>query len=373
MNTKDTNIRDTNIRDTSAGCLEIHDRSMQIPVIQGGMGVGVSLENLAGNVALEGGMGCISTADCGYREADFAKHPEDANLRALRKEIQDAKEIAGGNGLVAVNAMVATQQYDEAVRTAVDSGADAIISGAGIPMNLPELVPAGKALIAPIVSSGRCIRLICRNWMKKYNRQPDFVVIEGPKAGGHLGFKEEDLLANRCESLLDILKDVKSELAEIEKTVRKKIPVFVAGGIWDDVDVRNAIAAGADGVQVATRFIGTHECDASTAYKQMLIDASSQDVRVIHSPVGMPGRAVFSPMFKRLESLGRIAPTHCSRCIKTCNPGEVMYCITHALIEAVKGNRDEGLFFTGSNIDRLNKLTSVKEVMENLKMGFYTK
>lgn len=350
--------------------LEIHGRKLQIPIIQGGMGVGVSLERLAGAVAKEGGIGCISTADCGYREEDFYKNPEKANLRALREEIKKAKELSDGNGLIGVNAMVATQQYDDAVRAAVDAGADVVISGAGIPMHLPELIPAGKALIAPIVSSGRCIRLICKNWWNRYKRTPDFVVIEGPEAGGHLGFKEEDVLNNRCQPLLKILSDVKQELKQVEESIQQKIPVFVAGGIWDNTDVEEALQAGADGVQVATRFIGTEECDASDAYKQILVNASSKDVRIIHSPVGMPGRAIYTPMFERLEKLGRIRPKHCSRCIKTCNPGEVMYCITHALIEAARGNVNDGLFFTGSNIDRLDQIVTVKEVMENLKLGW---
>ena len=346
--------------------LTIHGRTLSIPLIQGGMGVGVSLERLAGSVAKEGGMGCISTADCGYREENFDKDPEGANLKALKEEIEEARKISEGKGMIAINAMVATQQFENAVKTAVKAGIDAVISGAGLPLDLPSLVPKGSALIAPIVSSGRAIRLICKTWWKKAQRLPDFVVLEGPKAGGHLGFKERDLLQKACSNVLDLLADVKKELEPFEESIHQRIPVFVAGGIWDKKDVEAAREAGADGVQVATRFIGTEECDASQGYKDVLISASAKDLKIIHSPVGMPGRAVFTPMLKKLETVGRIPPVHCSRCIKTCKVGEVPYCITHALIEAVKGNLEEGLFFSGANVEKLTKMSTVHEVVHDL-------
>ncbi|SDW52810.1 NAD(P)H-dependent flavin oxidoreductase YrpB, nitropropane dioxygenase family [Lachnospiraceae bacterium KHCPX20] len=346
--------------------LSIHGKELSIPLIQGGMGVGVSLERLAGSVAREGGMGCISTADCGYREENFATDPEGANLKALTEEIEQARVISKGKGMIAINAMVATRQFEQAVRTAVKAGIDAVISGAGLPLDLPGLVPKGAALIAPIVSSGRAIRLICKTWWKKAQRLPDFVVLEGPKAGGHLGFKESELLQNTCRNVLDILSDVKKELQPFEEAAKRRIPVCVAGGIWDRADVTRAKEAGADGVQMATRFIATEECDASQGYKDVLLSASRKELKIIHSPVGMPGRAVVTPMLRRLETEGRIPPLRCSRCIKTCQVNEVAYCITHALIEAVKGNREEGLFFCGSNVDRLTEMSTVHEVVTDL-------
>ncbi len=346
--------------------LKIHGKEIKIPLIQGGMGVGVSLEKLAGAVAKCGGIGCISTADCGYREEDFMKAPEEANLRALKKEIQKAKEISEGMGLIAINAMVATQQYAEAVKTAVKNGVDAVISGAGLPLELPELVPEGEALIAPIVSSDRAFKVIAKSWERNYHRFPDFVVLEGPKAGGHLGFKEKELLEGSCGTLMELLKNLVEAVKPYEEAIGRRIPVFAAGGIWDKSDIERARDLGASGVQMATRFIATEECDASQGYKDTLIEASSQDVRIIHSPVGMPGRALFTPLIKRLEESGRIPPTHCSRCIKTCNPGQVPYCITRALIEAVKGNYEEGLFFTGANVEKLTGMTTVPELVKEL-------
>lgn len=346
--------------------LTIHGKEIKIPLIQGGMGVGVSLEKLAGAVAKCGGIGCISTADCGYREEDFMKSPEEANLRALKKEIQKAKEISEGMGLIAINAMVATQQYAEAVKTAVKSGVDAVISGAGLPLDLPAHVPSGEALIAPIVSSDRAFKVIAKSWERNYNRYPDFVVLEGPKAGGHLGFKEKELLDDSCGSVTDILKNLVEAVKPYEEAIGRRIPIFAAGGIWDKADIEEVRDLGASGVQMATRFIATEECDASQEYKNTLIEASSEDVRIIHSPVGMPGRALFTPLIKRLESVGRIAPTHCSRCIKTCKPSEVPYCITKALIEAVKGNYEEGLFFTGANVEKLTGMTTVPELVKEL-------
>ncbi len=346
--------------------LQIHGRELRIPLIQGGMGVGVSLERLAGAVARTGAMGCISTADCGYRELDFDRAPEAANLRALKEEIRKARQLSEGHGLLAVNAMVATRQYADAVRTAVAAGIDAVISGAGLPLALPEYVPAGAALIAPIVSSGRAAALIARVWQQKYERQPDFVVIEGAEAGGHLGFKEKQLLEGSCQRLSEILPEVRKALQPYEEKSGRHIPVFCAGGIWDRDDIESIMAAGADGVQMATRFIATEECDASQGYKDVLLEATAEDVEIIHSPVGMPGRAVRTDLIRRLAEDGRIPPRHCSRCITSCVPTEVPYCITHALIEAVKGNREEGLFFTGAKVGRLREMTTVPALIREL-------
>ena len=346
--------------------LSVHQRELEVPLIQGGMGVGVSLERLAGSVAACGAMGCISTADCGYREPDFYKNPEEANLRALRKEISDARDISGGKGLLAINAMVATQQFADAVKTAVSAGIDAVISGAGLPLQLPELVPEGSALIAPIVSVGRAAKLILQSWMNKYHRFPDFIVLEGSKAGGHLGFKEEDLLSGETPSLAILLKDVLENIRPFVDAAKRNIPVFCAGGVWDQNDIQSLTEQGAAGVQMATRFIATEECDASQAYKDVLLGAKREDVSIIHSPVGMPGRAVHTPLLKRLVDTGRIPPNHCSRCIKKCNPAQVPFCITNALIEAVKGNLEAGLFFTGENVGKMKQMTTVPALIKEL-------
>ena len=346
--------------------LTLAGRALTVPILQGGMGVGVSLGGLAGAVAACGGMGCISTADTGYRESDFAKDPVAANRRALAAEIQKAKEIAGGAGLVAINAMVATQNYADAVKTAVEAGVDAIVSGAGLPLELPGLVGKADVALAPIVSSGRAAKLILRRWAKAFGRTADFVVIEGCKAGGHLGFSEEELLAGKCQTLDEILPEVLAEVQPYEEQFGHAIPVFVAGGVYTGEDMAHYMKQGAAGVQIATRFITTYDCDASQTYKDVLLNASAEDVRIIHSPVGMPGRALNTPLVQKLSEGMRFPPKRCARCLKSCDPAAVPYCITHALIEAVKGNVEEGLFFCGANVGRLDKMRSVRELIEEL-------
>ena len=346
--------------------LTLAGRALTVPILQGGMGVGVSLGRLAGAVAACGGMGCISTADTGYREPDFEKDPVSANRRALAAEIAKAKKIAGGAGIVAINAMVATQNYADAVKTAVEAGVDAIVSGAGLPLELPGLVGKADVALAPIVSSGRAAKLILRRWAKAFGRTADFVVIEGCKAGGHLGFAEEDLLAGSCQTLDEILPEVLAEVKPFEEQFGHAIPVFVAGGVYTGEDMAHYMKQGAAGVQIATRFIPTYECDASQAYKDVLLNASAEDVRIIHSPVGMPGRALNTPLVQKLSEGMRFPPKRCARCLKGCNPAQVPYCITHALIEAVKGNVEEGLFFCGANVGRLDKMRSVRALMDEL-------
>ena len=345
---------------------ELKSRGLEIPLIQGGMGVGVSLSGLAGAVAKTGAMGCISTADCGYREEDFRLAPEEANLRALRKEIRRAREISEGRGLLSINAMVATRQWEEAIKTAVEEGIDAVISGAGLPLSLPELVPEGKTMIAPIVSSGRATKVLLKTWSQKYHRTADFVVLEGPLAGGHLGFKASEVEEGKVKPLEELIPEVLSVIDGFEEEFGKNIPLFAAGGIWSREDITGMQTLGAYGVQMATRFIATKECDASDAYKRYLISKEEENLSIIHSPVGMPGRAVKSPMLEKLELVGRIPPRHCSRCIHSCNPGEVKYCITHALISAVEGNVEEGLFFSGANIGKLREIVSVEDIVKEL-------
>ena len=346
--------------------LTLGKKVLSVPILQGGMGVGVSLGGLAGAVAACGGMGCISTADAGYREPDFARDPASANHRALTAEIRKAKQIANGAGMVAINAMVATQDYAAAIRTAVEAGVDAVVSGAGLPLELPGLVNTMEVAIAPIVSSGRAAKLILRRWAKEFGRTADFVVIEGCKAGGHLGFAEQDLFSGTCQTLDEILPEVLAEVKPYEAQFGHSIPVFVAGGVYTGADLARYTKLGAAGVQLATRFIATYECDASQGYKDVLLKAKESDLAIIHSPVGMPGRAVRTPLVERLEQGLRQAPTKCSQCIKGCAPAKIPFCITHALIEAVKGNREEGLFFSGSNVERLDRMVHVRDIMDEL-------
>lgn len=346
--------------------MKLGNHELALPLIQGGMGVGVSMGGLAGAVAAEGAMGTLSTADAGWNEPDFAAHPQQANLRALHREVQRAKRLAAGAGLVAVNAMVATRQYADSVRTALEAGADAIVSGAGLPLELPALAEGFEALLAPIVSSPRAAQLICRTWAKRYGRVPDFVVLEGCQAGGHLGFEEADLLSGRCTPLSRLIPEVLAALRPFEEKFGRAIPLFCAGGVATGAEMALCTRLGAAGAQLATRFIATEECDASQGYKDVLLAARPEDLRIIHSPVGMPGRAVNSPLVQRLAAGMRQPPAHCSGCIKSCRPAETPFCITHALIEAVKGNWEEGLFFSGSRVDLVDRMRTVPDLIDEL-------
>ncbi len=340
--------------------LVIGDLIAPIPVIQGGMGVGVSLSNLAGNVAKCGGIGIISTAQIGYQEPEFDQHPIETNLKAIKTQIQRAKEIAQG-GIVGVNIMVATKKYEEYVRAAVKAGADLIISGAGLPTLLPVFVEKAKTKIAPIVSSIKSASVICKLWDRKYKRCPDLVVIEGPKAGGHLGFSLEELNTITDEEYEKEIKGIIEIIKQYEEKYQSKIPVVVAGGIYDKQDMKHALEIGADGVQVATRFVTTYECDASEAYKQSYIHATKEDIQIVKSPVGMPGRAINNTFIHKKD---KNVTWKCHQCLEKCNQKDIPYCITDALVNAVKGNLDDGLIFCGENAWRAQKMEHVSEIME---------
>ena len=345
--------------------VKIKAKMLEIPIIQGGMGVGVSLANLAGNVMKNGGMGVLSMAHPGYREPDFLADNLAANIRGFAGEVKKARETAGGRGLLGVNIMAALKNFETYVRAAADAAVDAIIVGAGLPLELPKYVEDDRIAIAPIVSSGRAAKLILRAWDKHYGRIADFIVIEGPLAGGHLGFKEADLLEGKCPSLEEILADVKKETAGFEEKFGRKILVFAAGGVYDGADIARFLKLGADGVQMATRFIGTYECDGAEAYKAVLLNAEEEDIEIVKSPVGFPGRAVKTDLIERLSREGRIPPDKCVDCLKPCDPAKAPYCIQSALIAAVEGNADKGLFFCGTNAYRMKALTSVREIMES--------
>lgn len=342
--------------------LNIGELTAKIPVIQGGMGVGVSLSKLAGTVAACGGVGIISTAQIGYRDPEFDRKPIETNLRVIKEEVTKAREISKG-GIIGVNIMVATKKYEEYVKAAVDAGVDLIISGAGLPMTLPALVEGAKTKIAPIVSSLKSAQVICKYWLKKYDRLPDLVVIEGPEAGGHLGFSLEQLQDLKNFDFESEIKKIVGYVKELAVTYAKKIPVAVAGGIYTREDAEHAISLGADAVQMGTRFVTTHECDASLEYKQAYIQAKKEDIVIVKSPVGMPGRAIENGFIKRVKE-NRIPCQKCHQCVSTCDPSQTPYCITDALVNAAKGKIEDALVFCGSNAYRATKLESVRDIME---------
>lgn len=346
--------------------LVIGNKTARIPIVQGGMGVGVSLSGLAGAVAAEGGIGVISAAQIGFMEPDFLTNCHESNLRALKKHIRKARKQAG-DGLIGVNIMVATKEYEAQVRAACEAGADIIISGAGLPADLPGFVSSygEQTKIAPIVSSAKSARVILKLWDRRYQRTADMVVIEGPEAGGHLGFTREQL--ERADSL-----DYDREIQEILLIVKEygekygcTIPVVAAGGIFDKEDIEHMLSLGADGVQMATRFVVTEECDASPAFKQAYLDAEASHIEIIKSPVGMPGRAVHNAFLDKVAQ-GKVPVKRCLSCLAACNPAKAPYCITQALIAAVKGDMENGLIFCGSSAARLKKMTTVAELMAEL-------
>lgn len=345
--------------------IKIGDKLTRIPLIQGGMGVGISLGRLAGAVAKEGGVGIISTAQIGYREPDFDDNPAEANLRAIRSEMEKARAISP-DGIVGFNVMTALREHAEHIRAAVKAGADIIISGAGLPTELPALTEGSRTKVAPIVSTDKSAQVILKYWDRKYKRTADLVVIEGPLAGGHLGFKKEDL----SEYTPDVYSE---EIRRIIRTVKSygekygvDIPVVVAGGIYDGDDVKRVMALGADGVQVATRFVTTEECDADIRYKEAYIRASEEDIAIVKSPVGMPGRAILNPFMKRVMAGGKIPHSPCHGCLEKCKPAEIPYCITDGLINAVKGNVENALLFCGAKAWKAQKIDTVREAVQEL-------
>ena len=341
--------------------LKIGDLEVKIPVVQGGMGVGISLSGLAGNVSACGGLGVISTAQIGWREPDFYEKPFEANFRAIEKEIKKARELAKG-GVLGVNIMVATQRYEEYVKSAVKAGIDIVISGAGLPIDLPKYVEGSKTKIAPIVSSLKSLTVICRMWERKYQTAPDLVVIEGPKAGGHLGFSREELETVTDEAYDDVIVSIIEKVKEYSEKFSKKIPVVVAGGIYERKDMEHVMKLGADGVQMGTRFVTTKECDADEAYKQSYIKAKKEDIKIVQSPVGMPGRAILNPFLEKVKT-EKCKIKHCYQCIVTCDKKTIPYCITEALVNAAEGRVDEGLLFCGENAYRADKIETVAEIM----------
>lgn len=345
---------------------KLRNKNLELPLIQGGMGIGISLGGLAGAVAACGAMGCISTAVTGFAEADFAKHPQEANLRSLTREIRRAKAISGGRGLVAINAMVATTQYDEVIPIAITAGVDAIISGAGLPSSLPALARDADVALAPIVSGGRAAKVICRLWDRHHGVIPDFVILEGPMAGGHLGFTPKVLETDPLPRLDDLLKEVQDALLPFEQQYGRAIPVFVAGGVYDGEDIAHYTKRGAAGAQIGTRFIATNECDASLIFKEMMVSAKAEDIVLIKSPVGMPGRALNTPLIQGLAQGKRFRPRFCTNCLTPCNPAETPYCISAALIAAARGNVSEGLFFCGSNAHRISEIMPVAQLIDEL-------
>jgi NAD(P)H-dependent flavin oxidoreductase YrpB (nitropropane dioxygenase family) len=344
--------------------LKIGDLIAKIPIIQGGMGVGISLSGLASSVANEGGIGVIATAGIGMREPDFYKNFLEANIRALKEEIQKARELS--QGILGVNIMVALSNFADMVKTAIEEKIDIIFAGAGLPLNLPKYLNAdSKTKLVPIVSSGRAARIISERWFKQYNYLPDAIVVEGPKAGGHLGFKTEHI-NDPAYTLEKLIPDVVMEMRKFEEKYKKSIPIIAAGGVYTGEDIHKFITLGASGVQMATRFVATDECDAAIEFKQAYVNAGKDDVIIIKSPVGMPGRAIRNNFINDIN-LGKKKQIACPyHCILTCDYTKSPYCIVLALINAQKGKLKHGFAFAGETVHKIKEIISVKKLMATL-------
>lgn len=344
--------------------LKIGNLVPKLPIVQGGMGVGISLSNLAGNVALNGGIGILSGVEIGFNEPDYYQNKKEANSRALRYHIKRAKEIAKG-GIIGINIMAVLNNFEEIVVEAVREKIDIIFSGAGLPLNLPSFTKGTDTKVVPIVSSERAANLICKTWDKRYDVVPDAIVLEGPKAGGHLGFSKEEL-EDSSKDLECLLVEVLEGIKPYEEKYGRKIPVIGAGGIMNGKDIARLLKLGAAGVQLGSRFAATSECDASQAFKEAYVNAKEEDIVLINSPVGLIGRAINNRFIKDAK-MGLRKPIKCiTNCLKPCKPTEVQYCIANALINAQKGNLNSGFVFAGANAYKIDKIIPVKELMEEL-------
>lgn len=337
-------------------------KQVKYPILQGGMGIGISLHNLAGAVAKEGAVGMISAAQIGFREPDFDENPLKANLRAMKKEFEQAREIAP-HGIIGFNIMTAMRFYEEYVKQAVFLGVDLIVSGAGLPVDLPKYTKGTNTKIAPIVSMEKGAKILLKYWHKKYNCTADLLVIEGPMAGGHLGFHKEEIETISEEQYDNEIKKIIAEVHKYEKKYETKIPIFLAGGMWNAKDYKKALELGVDGIQVGSRFVTTVECDASFAYKKAYLEVRKTDIGIMKSPVGMPGRAIINSFIKRVQSGESIPCRKCHLCMKNCNPQKIDYCITDALIRAVEGDVENGLIFCGKKTDQIQKIETVSDVI----------
>ena len=357
--------------------LKIGKYVIEKPIVQGGMGVGISWDQLAGSVSKEGGLGVISAVGTGYYEDKtyskklVADRPlSEANFyspEALHKIVANARKLCGDKPLAA-NILYAMNDYGRVVKDACEAGVNIIITGAGLPTNMPEFTEGfPDVALVPIVSSAKALKIICKRWQKRYNRLPDAVVVEGPKSGGHQGFTYE-----QCKLAENQLENIIGPVVE-EASVWGNIPVIAAGGIWDKNDIEDMISLGASGVQMGTRFIGTHECDAHINLKNVILNAKKEDIQLMSSPVGYPAQGIVTNLTHLVEKREGPAIKCISNCVAPCNRGEeakaVGFCIADRLSDAFLGNTETGLFFSGTNGYRLNEIISVKELIEKLTQG----
>ena len=344
--------------------LDIGDIRVPLPLIQGGMGVRVSLACLAAAVANEGGIGTIAAVGLGDFEASKTDF-ENVSSKALAHEIRRAMSMT--DGPIAINILGVLSNARDLIQTSVREGIKIIVSGASLPLKLPEMVDDATVKLLPIISSGRAADIVLRTWDKRYARTADAVVLEGPLAGGHLGFSFEQLREPEKYALSVLLPEVLAAVKPFEEKHGRKIPVIAGGGIFTGADIARMLQAGASGVQMATRFVCTDECEVAPEFKQAYLDSKEDDIVIINSPVGLPGRAIRNQFLRNLED-GTLDRLKCPyRCLTTCNIAEARYCIALALVNAYQGDMDRGLVFCGQNAYRVNEIVSVKELIAELR------
>ena len=343
--------------------LVIGDLKINPPIIQGGMGVRVSKFNLVSSVSSTGALGVIASVGLG-NESESEMDYEKSSAEALKEQILKAKELT--KNPIGVNIMFALTNYESLVKVCVNYGVDVIISGAGLPLKLPEFASNSTIKLVPIVSSGRAAELIARTWIKRYQKLPDAFIVEGPLAGGHLGFSYSEALGIEKVLVEDRVKEVLEVVRSYKETHNKEIPVIAAGGIFNGVDIARMLKLGASGVQMATRFVCTKECDVSDAYKKAYLDCELDDVTVILSPAGMPARVIKNKFVERIQAGERMKFKCPYQCLKTCDPYSANYCIADALVKAAKGDFENGFAMCGQNAFRIDKITSVKELINEL-------
>ncbi|MGD8780299.1 MAG: nitronate monooxygenase [Ignavibacteria bacterium] len=354
--------------------LKIGNLEVQNAIIQGGMGVGISLAGLAAAVSNEGGIGVISSIGLGLLYPELGRSYKESNEIALRREIKKAKILT--DGILGLNIMYAVTDFDALLKVALEEEIDIIFIGAGLPLKIPdnmslEMLQNIKTKIVPIVSSARAANIIFSTWTKKFNHVPDAVVVEGPLAGGHLGFKKTQITSPEY-ALEDLLPGVMTTIMLFEKKFNKKIPVIAAGGIYSGADIYKFIQLGADGVQMGTRFVATHECDASPEFKNQYVKCTREDIGIIESPVGLPGRGIINRYLKDV-SAGEKKPFKCPfKCLKTCDYKNAPYCIALALTNAQKGKLKNGFAFCGQNAFKVEQIISVKKLMNDIKKEYET-
>jgi NAD(P)H-dependent flavin oxidoreductase YrpB (nitropropane dioxygenase family) len=348
--------------------LKIGDMEVRLPIIQGGMGVAISLSGLASAVANEGGIGIISAAAIGMNEPDYIKNSREANTRALRKEIRKTRSLT--KGVIGVNIMMALTDHENLIKVAVEEEIDLIVLGAGLPLKIPAmLAEAGltghHTKLAVKVSSAKAAKLIFQYWANKYQLIPDAVVVEGPMAGGHLGFKKEELTGTLVP-LRQLIEENVSAVSVFEMQFGKTVPVIAAGGIYTGKDIFEIMQAGAKGVKLGTRFVTTYECDASQEFKDAYINCNKEDITIIDSPVGLPGRAVKNDFIDQIQQ-GNTKPFKCTwHCLSSCNFRKAPYCIAEALFNSARGKMSEGFAFSGTNAYMAKKIQHVSEVFKEL-------